>query len=166
MAGTGSGLVEPWADFQGQTEPGWSLAAPQPQHTCGQLPVSIGAPAPGISSCLHHNHPSWAPDSTSQNPSEALILFTVPACAHTPHILVYTSQRCVDPHGPEEPTNIQLPCKPPYLYIHSLSGRQVPHNTDRHTPLVHTGRSHKDLHLHWYIRPVCTSVLKPTESDI
>lgn len=125
MAGTGSRLVEPWAGFQGQTEPGRSLAPPQPQHTCGQLPVSIGAPAPGISSCLHHNHPSWAPDSTSQNPSEALILFTLPACAHTPHILVYASQRCVDTGQKNPQTSSYHVNHHTCTYIHSLADRYL-----------------------------------------
>lgn len=88
-------LVEPWIGVsEGQTEPGRSPASPQPQCTCGQLPVSIGAPAPGISSCLHHPQPSWASHSHPR-PLRGPDITHSPYCwcLHGRDVLIVTGQK-------------------------------------------------------------------------
>lgn len=82
---------------------------PQRKHTCGQLPVSTGAPAAGISSCLHHPI-RGGPHTHIPEPLRG------PDVAHRMLALTYTHKRTpgihvtkmVDTHG-SEPINIQPP---------------------------------------------------------
>lgn len=75
---------------------GGAQPPPRRRHTCGQLPVSLGAPAPGISSCLHRPHPGWAPHSHLRTPRSPDTTHSVCARActrthtHPPRIHVAT----------------------------------------------------------------------------
>lgn len=60
---------------------------PQPKRTCGQLPLSTGAPAPGISSCLHHSRAPLGPQPHTPAPSRG------PDTTHRVHTLAHAHTR-------------------------------------------------------------------------